>query len=157
MARRAARGTAALRVEVLGRPPRGVRSKDVRSALRAAAHALRLGRAELAVRFASDRTVRRFNRVYRRQDRTTDVLSFPLGERISGDVHLGDLLISRRRAEVQARASGLSARREVEELVLHGLLHLLGYDHETDQGEMDRLELRLRRQLLKPGALEAGG
>ena len=100
--------------------------------------------ASLGVRFASDREMRRVNRSYRGKDKTTDVLSFPGGAGEEG-LHLGDLLISIPTARRQAEAEGHSAEREIKVLLLHGLLHCLGYDHETDQGEMERLERRLRR------------
>jgi probable rRNA maturation factor len=99
----------------------------------------------LGVRFASDREMRRVNRSYRGKDKTTDVLSFPGGGGDGEALHLGDLLISIPTARRQAEAQGHSAEREVKVLLLHGLLHCLGYDHETDQGEMERLERRLRR------------
>jgi len=137
-----------LGVAVLGRPPEGVTEEEVRSALERAGRLLSLAAAEMTVRFAGDATLRRFNRRFRGLDRPTDVLSFPSGERHGGG-HLGDLLISRRRAEVQARRAGLEVRREVQELALHGLLHLLGFDHQTDGGEMDRLELKLRSRVLE--------
>ena len=143
-----------LEVCVLGAPPAGVRAAHLRRVLEEASARLRLRRASVTVRFAGDRSVRRLNRAYRGVDRATDVLSFPMGGGPGGLLHLGDVIISRDRAAAQARASGLSLTREVEELVLHGLLHLLGYDHEADQGEMDALELELRLRLLdrRPGS-----
>ena len=60
---------------------------------------------------------------------------------------LGDVVISVEQAARQAREHGLSLEDEIAQLILHGLLHLCGYDHETDNGEMNRLELRLRRRL----------
>ncbi|HYN20482.1 MAG TPA: rRNA maturation RNase YbeY [Thermoanaerobaculia bacterium] len=100
----------------------------------------------LGVRFASDREMRRVNRGYRGKDKATDVLSFPgAAETVEEAFHLGDLLISIPTARRQAEAHGHSAEREIKVLLLHGLLHCLGYDHETDQGEMERLERRLRR------------
>ncbi|HWM94217.1 MAG TPA: rRNA maturation RNase YbeY [Thermoanaerobaculia bacterium] len=106
------------------------------------------GPASLGVRFASDREVRRLNRDYRGKDKPTDVLSFPgdrAGTSPDGSRHLGDVLISVPTARRQAEARGHSAEREIRVLLLHGLLHCLGYDHEADQGEMERLERRLRR------------
>jgi probable rRNA maturation factor len=111
----------------------------------------------LTVVFVRDRTMRDLNRTYRSQDRTTDVLSFPAndgrgGANITGLVgeadFLGDLVVSIDTARQQATDAGHSLERELEELVMHGVLHLCGYDHETDSGEMNRLELRLRRKLL---------
>jgi len=95
----------------------------------------------LGVRFAGDRAMRRANREFRGKDQTTDVLSFP------GDgAHLGDILVSVPQARRQAAAAGRDPAREIQVLLLHGLLHCLGHDHETDGGEMERLERRLRRR-----------
>lgn len=94
----------------------------------------------LGVRFVGDREMRRVNRQFRSFDKTTDVLSFP-GE----DGHLGDILVSIPKARRQAEEAGHGVDREVKVLLLHGILHCLGYDHETDQGEMERLERKLRR------------
>lgn len=101
----------------------------------------------LGIRFAGDREVRRLNRTYRGKDRPTDVLSFP-GE----DGHLGDILISVPVARRQAAAAGHAVERELQVLLLHGLLHCLGHDHETDGGEMERLERRLRRTWIRETA-----
>ena len=68
-------------------------------------------------------------------------------EKLSGDETLGDVVISVEQAERQAREHGLTLDEEIAQLILHGLLHLCGYDHETDGGEMNALELRLRRRL----------
>jgi probable rRNA maturation factor len=106
--------------------------------------ALAPGAGSLGVRFSGDREVRRLNRTYRGKDKTTDVLSFPGDEPASGG-HLGDILISVPVARRQAEAAGHSVEREIKILLLHGILHCMGYDHETDQGEMERLERRLRR------------
>ncbi|MGE0454329.1 MAG: rRNA maturation RNase YbeY [Vicinamibacteria bacterium] len=100
---------------------------------------------ELALVFAGDGTLRRLNRSYRGKDRATDVLSFP-GP--GGDEGLGDVIISVPAAERNARRYGRPLGFELDLLALHGLLHLLGYDHETDGGSMDRLERRLRLRLL---------
>jgi len=104
------------------------------------------------VRFCSDREMRRVNREFRGQDKTTDVLSFP-GEAASPEAnHLGDVLISVPVARRQAAAAGdHGPEREIRTLLLHGVLHCLGYDHETDEGQMDRLERRLRRIWLREG------
>lgn len=98
----------------------------------------------LGVRFCSDREMRRVNREMRQQDKATDVLSFP-GE----DGYLGDILIALPVARRQATGAGHGVERELKTLLLHGVLHCLGYDHETDQGEMERLERRLRRTWLR--------
>ena len=112
--------------------------------------------ASLTAVFVRDRAMRDLNRRFRHQDRTTDVLSFPehdpkAGKQFSaGDERefLGDLVVSIDRAQQQALDAGHSLERELKELVMHGTLHLCGYDHETDRGEMNRLELRLRKKLL---------
>lgn len=102
----------------------------------------------VGVRFAGDRTVRRLNRDFRDRDKATDVLSFP-GEESPEGRHLGDIVISIPTAERQAEERGATLEDEVKLLLLHGVLHCLGYDHETDRGEMERLERRLRRRWLK--------
>jgi probable rRNA maturation factor len=91
--------------------------------------------------------MRALNKKYRRKDYATDVLSFP------GDI-LGDLVIATGVAKRQARDAGHSYQTELRVLALHGLLHLLGYDHEDpdDKGRMARMETRLRRK----GGLTAG-
>jgi probable rRNA maturation factor len=102
------------------------------------------------IAFVSDRAIRDLNRRFRGRNQATDVLSFP-NERDAfeqpSEVNLGDVLISIERAEAQALEHGLDFEGEVAQLILHGLLHLCGYDHETDNGEMNALELRLRRRL----------
>ena len=107
--------------------------------------------AGVTVAFVSDRVMGELNRRWRGKRGTTDVLSFPAGqdefERAAEGARLGDVVISVERAAAQAAEHGLSFEREVEQLILHGLLHLCGYDHERDGGEMNALELRLRRRL----------
>lgn len=98
----------------------------------------------LSVRFVSDRQIRDLNRRYREKDTPTDVLSFPGGDTPEG-FHLGDLVIGVPTARRQAAALGHPLGREIRELVLHGVLHLLGHDHEVDGGAMDALELDMRR------------
>jgi probable rRNA maturation factor len=97
----------------------------------------------VAVGILPDRQVRRLNRLYRRVDKPTDVLSFP---GVPAGPNLGDIAIARGVAARQARRFGHAESTEWRILALHGLLHLLGYDHETDRGEMRRLEARLRRR-----------
>ncbi len=107
------------------------------------------GGREFGLSIASEAAVRRANRRFRGQDRATDVLSFPDGE--AG--HLGDILISAPQARRQARRLGHSLEAELKVLVLHGLLHLLGHDHERDGGRMERLEQAWRRRLGLPAGL----
>ena len=95
------------------------------------------------IAFVSDKRIRELNRQFRGVDKATDVLSFPEDDPDS----LGDVAISLETAARQAKDNSLSLDNEIAQLILHGLLHLSGYDHETDNGEMNRLELKLRRKL----------
>jgi probable rRNA maturation factor len=100
--------------------------------------------------FVGDAAIKKLNRQFRGKNYATDVLSFPTNaERFESEnqSRLGEVVISVERAAAQAKENGLTFQNEVQQLILHGLLHLSGYDHETDQGEMNRLELRLRRKL----------
>jgi probable rRNA maturation factor len=136
----------------------------------------------VSVALVSDQRVRALNRLYRRQDYATDVLSFPNAfdrsnrsnsqslvpnpqslvpnpqslipnpQSLFPDPFLGDIVIARGVARRQARDARHSEQTELRVLALHGLLHLLGYDHERDEGRMLRLERRLRRK----GGLHAG-
>jgi probable rRNA maturation factor len=89
--------------------------------------------------------MRSLNRRYRGKDRATDVLAFPAGPGTDG--FLGDIVISVPYAAREARRRADTREREIDRLLLHGFLHLMGYDHETDAGEMDAIEGRLRRRL----------
>lgn len=106
--------------------------------------------AGVTLAFVSDRAMRELNRRWRGKSGTTDVLSFPSGqeefEKGEGAT-LGDVVISVEQAARQAAEHGLDFEGEVAQLILHGLLHLCGYDHETDSGEMNALELTLRGRL----------
>ncbi len=103
---------------------------------------------DVAIAFVSDDVIRKLNRQFRGQNYATDVLSFPSkAEAFENQTGLGEIVISVQRAAAQAKRNGLSFSNEVSQLILHGLLHLCGHDHETDRGEMNRLELRLRKQL----------
>jgi probable rRNA maturation factor len=112
----------------------------------------------LGVRFCGDREMRRTNRQYRGLDKTTDVLSFPGDAAEEGERHLGDILISLPVARRQAAEAHQEPEREIKTLLLHGVLHCLGYDHETDQGQMERLERRLRKTWVPEpvGSTDAG-
>lgn len=101
----------------------------------------------LGVRLTGDREMRRLNREFRGKDKSTDVLSFP-GDATPEGRHLGDIVVSVETARRQAAERGHGLDREVRLLLLHGLLHCLGHDHESDAGEMDRLERKLRRKWL---------
>lgn len=113
-----------------------------------------------AVAFVSDKRMTELNGFFRGKSETTDVLSFPHSpdefesshtpgsSAESGPTHfLGDIVISAEQAERQAKANKLTLDREIKQLILHGVLHLCGYDHETDDGEMNSRELELRRKL----------
>ncbi|HYR76245.1 MAG TPA: rRNA maturation RNase YbeY [Pyrinomonadaceae bacterium] len=100
--------------------------------------------------FVADEAIKKLNRQFRGKNYATDVLSFTSEAEafeVDQQKHLGEVVISVQRAAAQARDNGLSFSNEVKQLILHGLLHLSGHDHETDRGEMDRLELKLRKQL----------
>jgi|JI10StandDraft_1071094.scaffolds.fasta_scaffold183085_2 probable rRNA maturation factor len=121
-----------------------IRRADITRVLRAAAAELHV-HGELAVVFAGNALLHRLNRDYRFKDKPTDVLSFPSED---GDLGLGDVVISVETARTNAKRYRRTLDRELEILALHGLLHVLGYDHETDDGEMEALEKKLRARFL---------
>jgi probable rRNA maturation factor len=124
--------------------------------LRAAQAAVGL-RGEMAVLLSDDRKLRRLNREFRGKDVATDVLSFPAAKQ-PGSSHVGDLAISLETAQRQASQQGHSLRDEVRVLLLHGVLHLAGMDHERDRGEMAAREAELRRRFgLPSGLIERSG
>jgi probable rRNA maturation factor len=149
---------------------RPVDLRRLTSVLRGAAEALSV-RGEVALVVAGDKTLHDLNHRYRGKDKPTDVLSFPgpcashlHRPRGTGDgghecaacvgqtPSLGDIVISVDTASANAKDLGRTLPQELDVLALHGFLHVLGYDHETDDGTMDRLEKRLRRRLLGAGA-----
>lgn len=103
----------------------------------------------VAIAFISDRRMKELNTLFRGKDSTTDVLSFPHepDEFDPDKTNLGDIVISAEQAARQAVENGLTLEIEIKQLILHGLLHLCGYDHETDSGEMNTRELELRDKL----------
>lgn len=109
---------------------------------------------QVSIVFVRDKKIRQLNRQYRGKDYATDVLSFQASDDAQDafdfgeENYLGDIVIATDTALRQAEEAKQTFAREVQELVIHGLLHLCGYDHETDNGEMNRLELRLRKKLL---------
>jgi probable rRNA maturation factor len=120
-------------------------------------------RGDVGVALVTDSRIRKLNARYRRKDAVTDVLSFPSGSGIrdpgseTAGPSLGDIVIAKGVARRQARDAGHSYATELRVLALHGLLHLLGYDHERrhDAGRMARVEARLRAQGgLKSGLIE---
>jgi probable rRNA maturation factor len=123
---------------------------------------LHLPKQEVTVCLVSDATIARMNRAFRGRRGSTDVLSFPAngtrprqsggrgrpsGRRTEGPAYLGDMAISPQAAQRNAHRFGRALPQELRILILHGMLHLCGYDHETDHGEMNRLERRLQRRL----------
>jgi probable rRNA maturation factor len=110
---------------------------------------------EFSVLLTGDEQLRALNRQFRGKDKATDVLSFPALLEAGNGGKGGDLAISLETASAQAAAFGHTLQIEVKILILHGLLHLAGYDHERDQGQMRRRETQLRKQFaLPPGLVE---
>jgi probable rRNA maturation factor len=101
------------------------------------------------VAFIDDTRMKQLNELFRGKDQTTDVLSFPHeADPLDPDNKtLGDIVVSAEQAQKQAEENELTLEAEIKQLILHGLLHLCGYDHETDNGEMNALELELREKL----------
>jgi probable rRNA maturation factor len=138
-----------LSVEVVGA---GADTKAFERWLRRVAPARARGHVTIAL--VADGRIQQLNRSFRNVDKATDVLSFPADEPGT----LGDVVIARGVARRQARQAGHDLRTEVRVLALHGLLHLLGYDHEHDGGRMARVEGRLRRKGgLREGLIERAG
>jgi probable rRNA maturation factor len=125
---------------------------------------LGIGEADVTICFVSDAEIARMNQAFRKKKGPTDVLSFPAIHRVpvslprrrkpgiasprsKAEAFLGDVAISPATARRNAKKLGRTLPGELQILILHGLLHLLGYDHETDHGEMDRVEAQLRRKL----------
>jgi probable rRNA maturation factor len=119
-----------------------INRRDLGRFLQRLSPALKISDREFSVVFISDEAMRAYNRDYRRFDKPTDVLSFR-----GDDGYLGDILISAETAYNQAsRSRTLTFESNLHRLMLHGLLHLMGYDHETDNGEMRTIERRFRQK-----------
>jgi rRNA maturation RNase YbeY len=102
--------------------------------------------AELSLAFVADREIAKLNRKYRNQPRPTDVLSFPAERVFAGPQRLlGDVVISVERAEAQAKAGGWTLNEEIDRLLIHGVLHLLGYDHERSKKEARLMRAQERK------------
>jgi probable rRNA maturation factor len=129
-----------------------LRKRDLNRFLESVLQALDLA-GEFSVLLTGDERLRELNLQFRGVDKATDVLSFPALAEATSSGHGGDLAISLDTAAVQARDHGHSLQSEVKILILHGLLHLAGYDHEQDRGEMRRRETRLRKQFALPAGL----
>ena len=138
-----------------------VRTSSLAAFVRRLKPLLRLERREFNVCFVDDNAIRQLNHAYRDKNKATDVLSFPWNDAgrphmaapphsgMGGDFvnFLGDIVISVETARRSAEIEGHTTLNEIRWLILHGVLHLLGYDHETDKGQMNALELALREQL----------
>ncbi|MBI3405896.1 MAG: rRNA maturation RNase YbeY [Acidobacteria bacterium] len=135
-----------------------VRLISCKQFLARAKKSLGLEKIEIGICFVSRSQIARWNRAYRRKNKPTDVLSFPpkTKKSVRRSIHsthkqevpfLGDIAISPAVAKRNASTSGRSFQDELHILILHGLLHLMGYDHEKDTGEMNRLEAKLRARL----------
>jgi len=103
----------------------------------------------VTIAFISDKKMRLLNKTFRGRNATTDVLSFPFEAEAfeQSENNLGDIFISLEQGERQAIENKLDFETEIKQLILHGILHLQGFDHETDNGEMNRRELELRETL----------
>jgi len=133
--------------------------KRLENFLARAQRAVRLPADTLTVCFVTDAEIARWNRAYRGKNRPTDVLSFPVDEKNSAfraaakpisrsrQSYLGDVAIAPAVAQRNAQRFGRTFEDEMRILILHGILHLMGYDHETDAGQMERREQHLRRKL----------
>jgi len=132
------------------RHPGGRRTGALRELATAALDHLGVGAAEVGVLVCDDATIRSLNRHFRKKDKSTDVLSFPANFcQPDGPPYLGDVAISVETAARQAAEAGADLERELKVLLLHAIVHLCGFDHETDEGEMSRIEASLRRELIK--------
>ena len=164
------RRQARLRVSVTDGAGRSIRDGGLSAWLTSVAPARAVG--EVAVALVSDRRIRVLNRRFRHADKSTDVLSFPtdsanfsqssrgISRAVSAAVALGDIVIATGVARRQAKTAGHTYQAELRVLALHGLLHLLGYDHHAkdDGGRMARVEARLRRRGgLRSGLIERSG
>ena len=125
-----------MNVEVGGAAVPRLSRREIAAFARRVLRAARGDIGELSIAFVDDATMRALNRKFRRKDKTTDVLTFP-----------DEIVISLDRARRQARDEKHSLATEVRYLIAHGVLHALGYDHETDEGEMNALELVVRQRV----------
>ena len=132
--------------------PPAINPKEAARLLRHLAERLAVPHESVGVLFSDDARMKDLNFRFRGKNRPTDVLSFPAGDEGQGPGvprHLGDIVISSPTARRQAARRRHPASREARVLLIHGFLHLLGYDHETDDGEMEMLERTLRWEILQ--------
>jgi probable rRNA maturation factor len=138
-----------------------VAREPLESFLQRVKNELGLKEADITVCFVSDAEIARMNETFRKKKGPTDVLSFPAAvrrqprrpategrpqKRMNEEEYLGDIAISPATARRYAKRNGRTLSSELRVLILHGVLHLLGYDHETDRGQMDRVEQKLRKR-----------
>ena len=135
----------------IAKPVKGIREAQLLRFLGDARKAAGI-RGEVSVLLTSSRRMRALNRMFRGKDKPTDVLSFPAIDEVSRKF-AGDIAISLDIARDNAKRLGHNIEDEARVLILHGLLHLAGYDHETDNGEMAQRESRLRSRLGLPLSL----
>ena len=136
-----------VQVQVLDDVPAPLPAAEARRLLRALMRRLKVKERSVAAVFGGDARLKELNHRFRGRNKPTDVLSFPDG----GGDHLGDIAISSETARRNARAAGHPAALEARQLLIHGFLHLLDYDHETDDGEMAMMERCLRHELARAG------
>jgi len=136
-------------IDILCRP--GCRRVPVHLVRDTALQVLRSARrrgGQVSILLTRDAEIRSLNRRYRGMDSPTDVLSFPSQEKAPREGHLGDVVVSVESAARYARKAGWRLHQEIQFLVIHGILHLLGQDHERDRGEMERIQARIARRIL---------
>lgn len=136
----------AMTIDISGKAPEVSRS-DLRVWARAILRHLQLTQVELSLALVTDPTIHTLNRQYRGKDKATDVLSFPLADEIQPSL-LGDVVISVETAARQAQRRGHSLPEELQVLLIHGILHLLGYDHEVSRSEAIRMH-RKEREVMR--------
>ena len=140
-------------------------TRPLQEFLRKTQRELKIADSEITIAFVSQAEMARWNEAYRRKKGPTDVLSFPATAAASQGapalpsyscsplaarhppLFLGDIAIAPETAKRYARKNGRTLSSEIRVLMLHGVLHLMGYDHESDQGQMNRIEQKLRRRL----------
>ncbi len=127
---------------------KGVESKLLSKIAHRALEVLGLSKVELSIALVSDAQIKRLNKLYRNKDKPTDVLSFPIGEKVEDWLILGDIVISVDTAKRQAQELGHSLEEELKRLLVHGLVHLLGYDHELG-GEEEKKFFELEEFVLR--------
>ncbi|MDQ7037914.1 MAG: rRNA maturation RNase YbeY [Aquificota bacterium] len=113
-----------------------IRKREIRAKVEKILRLLGTENAEISVLITSDEEIRRLNKDYRGKDTPTDVLSFPMGDDVGGRRILGDVVISIDTARKQAEDLGVSVEERLDRLLIHGILHLLGYDHEGGEEEL---------------------